>query len=126
MWSIGNFIEFLITDPKDVEKFLTAKVQTKKANAYEYVKDWLGTGLLTSFGEPWFRMRRILTPAFHFKILESFIEVFNDLDKVLVEVLRDKAKSGGEVNIYDYLTRCALDNICGGWLFFVLFFIREC
>lgn len=113
LWGIGNHIEFIITNPLDIETILTAKVQTKKASGYEYLQEWLGTGLLTTHGEAWFKMRKILTPAFHFKILENFIDVFNRHNKILVKVLRTEMNSREPINIYKYITQCALDNVCG-------------
>lgn len=113
LWGVGNYIEFFITDPTDVDKILTGKVRTKKSVGYDFMAEWLGSGLLTSHGQPWFNMRKILTPAFHFKILESFIDVFNEQSKVLIEILRDRASNSHEINVYEHVTQCALDNICG-------------
>lgn len=71
-----------------------------------------GTGLLTSFGKKWFSRRKIITPTFHFNILEQFIEVFNHQSNIMVEKLRPFSKKG-DIDIYSYSTLCALDIICG-------------
>ena len=54
----------------------------------------------------------MLTPAFHFKILEDFIDVFNEQTEVMVKKLRPN--SGGKpFNIFKNITLCTLDIICG-------------
>lgn len=62
--------------------------------------------------ERWKRHRKLLTPAFHFKILEEFTDVFDSQTVVMVERLsREVGKKS--VDIYPYVTLCALDIICG-------------
>lgn len=108
-----------------------------KSRAYEYLYPWLATGLLTSTGKPpsafqfkvdqfhinliyynkhslgskWHKRRKLLTPAFHFKILEDFVHVFNEQSAVLVGKLSEKV--GQEFDIFPYITLCTLDVICG-------------
>ena len=43
-----------------------------------------GDGLLLSSGDKWFKHRRMLTPAFHFDILKSYVPVVNDVSHVLL------------------------------------------
>lgn len=56
----------IITNPKHIEKSFT----------YKFLHTLLGTGLLTSTGEKWFSRRKLLTPAFHFNILNGFQSTF--------------------------------------------------
>lgn len=46
--------------------------------------DWLGEGLLIANGNRWMRNRRLLTPAFHFDILQSYIDLKNKAASILV------------------------------------------
>ena len=55
----------------------------------------------------------MLTPSFHFKILEDFVHVFNEQSQILVGKLNEALPNGGDTNIYQYVTRCTLDIICG-------------
>ncbi|XP_050081704.1 cytochrome P450 4C1-like [Anopheles aquasalis] len=109
---VGSFNDFVleISSPENVEKILLAKT-TKKSFPYEFLEPWLGTGLLLSFGEKWFQRRKIITPSFHFKMLDQFMDVFNREADILVNQL-EKHVGQKEFNIYDYITLYALDSIC--------------
>jgi hypothetical protein len=55
---------------------------------------------------------QILTPAFHFKILEDFIDIFNEQSAILVKKL-EKELDRDLFNIFPYVTLCTLDIVCG-------------
>lgn len=72
------------------------------------------TKIWVSFvGQKWKRKRKIITPAFHFAVLEKFVDVFNTNGATLVQRLKDEALGEESVDIYKYVTACALDIICG-------------
>lgn len=56
----------------------------------------------------------MLTPTFHFKILNDFLGVFNDQIDVMMNKLEGKCQKG-PFNIFNDITLCALDIICGRW-----------
>ena len=53
----------------------------------------------------------MLTPAFHFTILDQFMEVFNEQSRVLVTKLRETGDQ--RVNVFPFITKATLDIICG-------------
>lgn len=55
---------------------------------------------------------QILTPAFHFKILDDFIDVFTEQSQVLVQKM-EKESGKAAFNIFPYVTLCTLDIVCG-------------
>lgn len=110
MW-IGNRLALFCTNVKYNETVLSSQKLIRKSELYKFLVPWLGDGLLLSTGQKWFNKRKILTPAFHFKILEQFVEVFDKQSTVLVNRLRSEA-TGKLVNIYPYVTLAALDIIC--------------
>ncbi|XP_054925255.1 cytochrome P450 4c3-like isoform X2 [Dermacentor andersoni] len=67
-----------------IEELLTSNTVLKKGHEYDLLGPWLGTGLLTSSGSKWRSRRKLLTPAFHFRILEDFLPAVNEQSKVLV------------------------------------------
>lgn len=85
-----------------------AKISTR--TAYD-VNDSGGAYIL---GQKWFKRRKLLTPSFHFKILEEFLQVFNYQSKIFIDILKEDADDGRkELEICEYITRCTLDTICG-------------
>lgn len=94
-----------------LEKVLSSTKEIQKSNVYRFLHPWLGTGLLTSKGQKWFTHRKMITPTFHFKILETFVEVFAEKSAILIEKLK-KIPEGTVVDLYPYITHCALDIIC--------------
>nr|CAD7260920.1 unnamed protein product [Timema shepardi] len=110
LW-LGADLFVVLSDPKYVEIILGSNKWIDKGVNYRYLYDWLGTGLLTSTGAKWKRHRKIITPTFHYKILESFIDVFNLNGQKLVDKLQ-KEVNGPEFDICPYVTLCTLDIIC--------------
>nr|XP_053639026.1 cytochrome P450 4c3-like isoform X2 [Cherax quadricarinatus]XP_053639084.1 cytochrome P450 4c3-like isoform X2 [Cherax quadricarinatus] len=95
-----------------VEVILSSHKHLEKSRDYSFLHPWLGTGLLTATGSKWHSRRKLLTPAFHFKILEDFLEVFNNQGNKMVQKLKQKA-DGKPFDIFPFVTLCTLDVICG-------------
>lgn len=72
--------------------------------------------ILKLSGEEWSRSRKILDPTFNFSILERFIEVFEDITKVLIRILGQEVGKD-EVDLQHILTRYTLDVICSKLLY---------
>uniref|UniRef100_A0A3Q1MAI6 Uncharacterized protein n=2 Tax=Bos TaxID=9903 RepID=A0A3Q1MAI6_BOVIN len=54
----------------------SAAVAPKDMDFYNFLKPWLGDGLLLSAGDKWSRHRCMLTPTFHFNILKPYMKIF--------------------------------------------------
>lgn len=109
---LGNELLVFFTDPKDVQQILTNIKLITKSREYRYLEPWLNTGLLTSTNQKWTVRRKALTPAFHFKILDEFVKVFDQQSSILIEKL--KAFDGkGPFNVFPVVAMSALDVICG-------------
>lgn len=99
------------SDYKMVEFILSNQKIITKSRTYKFLAAWLGEGLVTSTGEKWRKHRKILTPAFHFKILEEFVDIFDsNADVLLGKFSREVGK--GSTDIYPFMTHFALDVIC--------------
>lgn len=65
-------------------------------------------------GDKWKQRRRLLTPAFHFKILENFLPFFNEQSLVLCnQIDKRMVASQAEIDVLPFFIRCTLDIICG-------------
>jgi len=103
----------LVYHPDSVQPIFTStSTLLNKSLEYNFMEAWLGDGLLISSNKKWHTRRKILTPAFHFQILKSALNIFNEQADVLVDVLHQdfvlEKKCG---DIFPYVQRAALDMI---------------
>ncbi|XP_040167169.1 cytochrome P450 4C1-like [Anopheles arabiensis] len=111
VWT-GLTPEVRISKPEYVEQVIGSSKHIEKATMYRFLHDWLGNGLLTSKGERWHQHRKLITPTFHFNILDGFCDVFAENSEEMVEYLRPHADTGKPVNVYPFIAKAALDIIC--------------
>uniref|UniRef100_A0A1Q3FLN2 Putative cytochrome p450 4d1 n=1 Tax=Culex tarsalis TaxID=7177 RepID=A0A1Q3FLN2_CULTA len=111
LW-LGPELLFIVTDAKVAEGILSSPKYIEKSGEYDFMRPWLGEGLLTSSGRKWHSHRKIITPTFHFKILEQFVEIFDHQSDVFVAQLRAQAASGQAFDVFPLVTLYALDVIC--------------
>lgn len=94
------------------QTILSSNTLIHKSRNYDLLVPWLGRGLLTNGGEGWHQKRKLLTPAFHFKILSTFKGPMEDCCNILIDQLNEVA-DGRTIDFYPYITLFALDVICG-------------
>ncbi|XP_040168891.1 cytochrome P450 4d2-like [Anopheles arabiensis] len=107
--SLFNFPSIHVCDAKVIGQIMQART-IEKTIIYDFMTPWLGTGLIISTGTKWTQRRKIITPTFHFKILEDFLVIMNHQSDVLIEKLKTSA-NGTDCNVYNHVTYCALDII---------------
>lgn len=109
-----NLIQFKL------QGILTSNVNIDKSKEFDFAIPWLGLGLFTSTGDKWRVHRKMLTPAFHFRILESFVPIIGKQQKIMMELIESKMDSNQVIDdIRPIITNCALDIICGKELYFL-------
>ncbi|XP_055706817.1 probable cytochrome P450 4ac1 [Phlebotomus papatasi] len=99
---------------KEVEIYLSANRHMDKGQFYKFFSAFLGEGLLISKGDKWAQRRKILTPAFHFNILQQFLRVFHEESAKLVTLLDYGIEKNGQdvVNLPPITSRFTLNTIC--------------
>ncbi|VDO70224.1 unnamed protein product [Heligmosomoides polygyrus] len=113
LW-IGPFPVVCICRADSAKVILESSVETSKPKeGYGRLQEWLGTSILTSNGERWRSKRKMLTPAFHFSILNDFMTIFNKEATILLDQFSQFADSRQSVDVFPLIKLCALDIICG-------------
>ncbi|NXO69306.1 CP4V2 protein, partial [Phainopepla nitens] len=110
LW-IGPVPVLVLYHPDSVEVILSSSKHIEKSYLYKFLHPWLGTGLLTSTGDKWRSRRKMITPTFHFAILNDFLEVMNEQGNILVKKLENHVDKE-PFNVFMDITLCALDIIC--------------
>lgn len=109
---LGPFPQIELKRAEYVERILSSSTEhLEKAWTYKFVRQWLREGLLTSDGAKWHARRKIITPTFHFSILESFCDIFAENSLILVQKLKPYANSNSAIDVCPFIARAALDVI---------------
>ena len=95
-----------------MEKLLTNNKFLSKSSYYNFLSQFLGDGLLFSINQKWHQPRKIITPTFHFKILEQFFDVFQKQNLSLVKDL-EKKTGGDAFDIFPLVSSSVLKSLCG-------------
>lgn len=107
-----DYIGLMVSDPKLMEIIMGSSTKfLAKSSAYNVLRPWLGEGLLLSTGKKWHKRRKIITPAFHFSILERLPEIFDRASRILVSRLKPLC-DGHAVDISTFTSQIALDIVC--------------
>ncbi|KOX74847.1 Cytochrome P450 4c3 [Melipona quadrifasciata] len=94
-----------------IQPLLSSSVHIDKSLEYEYLRPWLGSGLVTSTGEKWHFRRKLLTPTFHSGLLEIYLKTTIREAQILISCL-SKEVGKPEFDIVPYAKRATLDIIC--------------
>lgn len=106
IWIGPKLIVFLV-DPRDVELLLSSHVFIDKSPEYRFFKPWLGNGLLISTGHKWRQHRKLIAPTFHLNVLKSFIDLFNENSRLVVEKMHKE--NGKPFDCHDYMSECTVE-----------------
>lgn len=95
------------------QTILSSTTILEKGDMYYFLQPWLGQGLLTSRGVHWAKHRKMITPSFHFQILQDFLQIINETTDRFMILLNNFAKTGQVFDFQDVISRSTLDVICG-------------
>ncbi|XP_037029638.1 cytochrome P450 4d1-like [Bradysia coprophila] len=107
----GSQLMIVMSHPKYTETILSSSKHITKSCEYNMLSHWMKEGLLLSKGKKWLQRRKILTPAFHFSILEEYVDCFDTQSSILVNKLKNY-EPNEKIEFHPLITLCALDVIC--------------
>lgn len=106
-----GWIPFVVLySPETIEPILKSNTLIAKADLYRVIEPWIGQGLLTSKGNKWRSRRKIITPAFHFRMLNDFLPIVNRSASTLIMKLT-KIKYSCLFDVNSPISQCTLDTI---------------
>ncbi|KFM61116.1 Cytochrome P450 4C1, partial [Stegodyphus mimosarum] len=94
-----------------IKKVINSKLADDKSKHYHIFLPVVGSGLATSSGNKHTRRRKLLQPAFHSRILESYVDVFNGHSLILVNKLK-RVTNEPSIDISPIIAATALDILC--------------
>ncbi|XP_064458291.1 cytochrome P450 4C1-like [Ornithodoros turicata] len=110
---IGPKPHIYVYSPEGVQTVLSQSKNMDKTYVYSLLKEWMGNGLIMSPGRIWKPRRRLITPAFHFRIMEDALGPINAVAKGLTATLSQLSTEEGLVNdLVPQVQRCSLRVIC--------------
>ena len=111
LW-IGPVPFLSLYHPDLVEKLLSSSKHLEKGTFYQLLQPYLGSGLLLSSSRKWTVRRKLLTPTFHFDMLDSYMKVMYEEGVKLTTIIERKLDSGDKIDIEKHFQLCALDIVC--------------
>ena len=103
----------VLYSPENIEPIMTSTSGAlNKSQLYWTHEPWMGEGLIMSRASKWRVRRKIITPAFHFKILADFMPIINAEASKLVHKLDGDAKYRQSFDVGPVMSMCTLDTIC--------------
>ena len=97
-----------VIHPETIRPVIKAKT-IKESMGYHFLLPWLGRGLLLENGKKWLRNRKLITPAFHFDILQSYTTIMNDCTSIFIDKLNAYATNDEKINLFDCISLLSFD-----------------
>ncbi|KAJ4823838.1 hypothetical protein Tsubulata_017991 [Turnera subulata] len=97
---LGPKAQLVVTEPKMIKEVLNNKDGAfPKTESSFFVKKFLGDGLITSNGEKWMKMRKVVNHAFHVDSLKSMTPAVVASVEMMLDRWRDH--KGMEIDVYE-------------------------
>nr|XP_049699168.1 cytochrome P450 4c3 [Helicoverpa armigera]WRX06017.1 CYP367B2 [Helicoverpa armigera] len=107
---LGPDLNILVSNPDELKLLLSNTKTSVKGPQYKYMAEVLGGGILSGSGPIWRKHRKIATPNYGKRAIESYGEAFNiEVDSLLHKFRTEKR---GEFNVYKDVVRTTSYAVC--------------
>ncbi|NXC46880.1 CP4B1 protein, partial [Penelope pileata] len=107
----GPVLPSLIIHHPEYAKTILGRSDPKANLVYNLLVPWIGKGLLILDGTKWFQHRKLLTPAFHYDVLKSYVSLMSDSVKVMLDKWEKEITHKKSVELFQDVSLMALDSI---------------
>ncbi|XP_062352976.1 cytochrome P450 4B1-like isoform X2 [Cinclus cinclus] len=107
----GPVLPSLIIHHPEYAKSILGRTDPKASVTYKFLVPWIGKGLLVLDGSKWFQHRKMLTPAFHYDVLKSYVTLMSDSVKVMLDKWDKKITERRSVELFQDISLMTLDSI---------------
>uniref|UniRef100_A0A2S2Q055 Cytochrome p450 n=1 Tax=Sipha flava TaxID=143950 RepID=A0A2S2Q055_9HEMI len=109
---MGTSFSIFIINPEDLQIILNSSKALQKGSFYKFLKNLIGEGLLSAPVDKWRVHRRLISPVFNANLLNQFLPVFHQKNKVLIEKLSKEIDKTQPFDLWEYIGPTTLDTIC--------------
>ncbi|KAJ8711112.1 hypothetical protein PYW07_008354 [Mythimna separata] len=107
---LGPDLNIVVSDPDDLKLLLSSTKTSVKGPQYKYMADVLGGGILSGSGPTWRKHRKIASPNYGKRAIESYGEVFNREVDGLLERFRRMSRE--QFNVYTPVVQTTSYAVC--------------
>ncbi|NWH83460.1 CP4B1 protein, partial [Aegithalos caudatus] len=107
----GPVLPSLIIHHPEYAKSILGRTDPKASVPYKFLLPWIGKGLLVLEGSKWFQHRKMLTPAFHYDVLKSYVTLMSDSVKVMLDKWDKRITERKSVELFQDVSLMTLDSI---------------
>ncbi|KAF6109740.1 hypothetical protein HJG60_010948 [Phyllostomus discolor] len=81
--AVESNVNLVVYDP-DYMKVILGRSDPESHSIYRFLASWIGCGMLLLNGQTWFQHWWMLTPAFHYDILNPYVGIMVDSVRVML------------------------------------------
>ncbi|OWR55114.1 cytochrome P450 [Danaus plexippus plexippus] len=108
---LGTDLNIVVSNPDDIKVLLTNNKVSVKGPQYKYMSDLIGVGILSGSGSKWRKHRKLVTPNYGKRAVESYNEVCYRETKILIDNL-NKVHQAGVLDIYKHIVKTTSYIVC--------------
>ncbi|XP_026313547.1 cytochrome P450 4c3-like [Hyposmocoma kahamanoa] len=107
---LGPNYNIVLTNPDDLKILLSNPKTSFKGPQYQFMAEIIGSGILSGSGPTWRKHRKIATPNYGKKAIESYSNIFNNEVDLLLQ--RYRKKTGQIFDIYEDIVQTTSYCVC--------------